>query len=63
MSGPRASGLALVCALVTAIQADSTWRSSTHLGTEYAALLVDAEYRHMALDAPMRAIDRLRRAV
>ena len=29
----------------TAIQADSTWRSSTHLGREYAALLVDAEYR------------------
>jgi signal transduction histidine kinase len=29
----------------TAIQPDSTWRSSTHLGTEYAALLVDAEYR------------------
>jgi signal transduction histidine kinase len=32
----------------TAIQADSTWRSSTHLGTEYAALLVDAEYRPLA---------------
>jgi len=29
----------------TPIQADSTWRSSTHLGTEYAALLVDAAYR------------------
>jgi signal transduction histidine kinase len=29
----------------TAIQADSSWTSSTHLGTEYAALLVDAEYR------------------
>ena len=29
----------------TVIQPDSTWRSSTHLGTEYAALLVDAEYR------------------
>jgi signal transduction histidine kinase len=29
----------------TAIQADSTWKSPTHLGTEYAALLVDAEYR------------------
>jgi hypothetical protein len=28
----------------TEIRADSTWRSSTHLGTEYAALLVDAEY-------------------
>ena len=29
----------------TEIRADSTWRSSTHLGTEYAALLVDAGYR------------------
>jgi signal transduction histidine kinase len=29
----------------TVIQPDSTWRSSTHLGTEYAALLVDAELR------------------
>ena len=28
----------------TDIRADSTWRSSTHLGTEYAALLVDAGY-------------------
>lgn len=32
----------------TAIQSDSTWTSSTHLGTEYAALLVDAEYRPLA---------------
>jgi signal transduction histidine kinase len=32
----------------TVIQPDSTWRSSTHLGTEYAALLVDAEYRPLA---------------
>jgi len=29
----------------TEIQPDSTWRSSTHLGTEYAALLVDPGYR------------------
>jgi len=29
----------------TRIQEDSTWRNSTHLGTEYAALLVDAKYR------------------
>jgi hypothetical protein len=28
----------------TAIRADATWTSATHLGTEYAALLVDAEY-------------------
>src|SRR5215467_12326587 len=27
------------------IQADSTWSTSTHLGLEYAALLVDPEYR------------------
>jgi hypothetical protein len=29
----------------TTIQPDATWRSSIHLGTEYAALLVDASYR------------------
>ena len=29
----------------TKIQTDSTWSNSTHLGTEYAALLVDSEYR------------------
>lgn len=29
----------------TIIQPDSRWRSSTHLGTEYAALLVDPGYR------------------
>lgn len=29
----------------TTIQQDSTWHSSTHLGTEYAALLVEPEYR------------------
>src|SRR5262245_27667011 len=29
----------------TNIQPDSTWRNSTHLGTEYAALLVEPEYR------------------
>ncbi|MEO8126102.1 MAG: glycoside hydrolase family 16 protein [Bryobacteraceae bacterium] len=28
----------------TAIQRDSTWSSSTHLGTEYAALLVESEF-------------------
>jgi signal transduction histidine kinase len=28
----------------TEIQPDSTWRNSTHLGTEYAALLVGPEY-------------------
>jgi len=29
----------------TKIQPDSTWKNSTHLGTEYAALLVDPGYR------------------
>jgi signal transduction histidine kinase len=29
----------------TEIQSDSTWRNATHLGTEYAALLVDSSYR------------------
>jgi hypothetical protein len=29
----------------TMIQPDSTWKNSTHLGTEYAALLVTPEYR------------------
>ncbi len=29
----------------TKIQPDSTWKNSTHLGTEYAALLVEPEYR------------------
>jgi len=29
----------------TKIGADSTWKNSTHLGTEYAALLVEPDYR------------------
>ena len=29
----------------TGIQPDSSWSNSTHLGTEYAAILVDPEYR------------------
>ena len=29
----------------TSIQSDSTWSTSTHLGTEYAALLVEPAYR------------------
>ncbi|MCI0387824.1 MAG: sensor histidine kinase [Acidobacteria bacterium] len=33
----------------TKIQPDSTWRNSTHLGTEYAALLVEPEYRPPAM--------------
>src|SRR5262245_53524094 len=29
----------------TEIERDSTWKNSIHLGTDYAALLVDADYR------------------
>src|SRR5258705_6082674 len=29
----------------TALQADFRWKNSTHLGTEYAALLVEPDYR------------------
>ena len=29
----------------TQIQSDSKWKSTTHLGTDYAALLVDSEYQ------------------
>ena len=32
----------------TTIQSDGSWRNDTHVGTEYAALLVDAEYRPAA---------------
>ena len=32
-------------AVFTGVQPDSTWRNSTHLGTEYAALLVEPGYR------------------
>jgi len=32
----------------TKIHSDRSWESSTHLGTEYAALLVDAEYKPQA---------------
>src|SRR6266849_4389431 len=32
----------------TRIQPDSKWRNSTHFGTEYAALLVEPEYRPQA---------------
>lgn len=39
----------------TAIRSDQTWESPTHLGTEYAALLVDADYKpqNMTYDLPM----------
>ena len=29
----------------TMIESDSTWRNSTHFGTQYAALLIDANYK------------------
>jgi hypothetical protein len=32
----------------TTLQSDSTWKNSTHLGTEYAALLVDPGYHPQA---------------
>jgi hypothetical protein len=32
----------------TTIQPDASWSSSTHLGTEYAAVLVEADYRPQA---------------
>lgn len=40
----------------TEIQPDSTWRNLTHLGTEYAALLVEPEYHPPASmdDLPIR---------
>lgn len=31
--------------IFTQIQPDSTWKNSTHLGTEYAAILVDSSYQ------------------
>jgi signal transduction histidine kinase len=53
MSGSRAGAIALLVALAlpAVLLADSTFRRSTHLGTEYAALLVDAEYRPPAKTA------------
>ena len=39
----------LVSAPFTKIQPDSKWRNATHLGTEYAALLVDSGYRPPAM--------------
>jgi hypothetical protein len=40
---------------LTAIQSDSTWKSSIHLGTDYAALLVDPGYRPPAKTATLPA--------
>lgn len=40
----------------TTIAADSTWKSDIHLGTEYAALLVDAEFRPPATTETLPAI-------
>jgi hypothetical protein len=37
----------------TAIQSDSTWKSSTHLGTDYAALLVDPGYHPQSKTAAL----------
>lgn len=40
----------------TAIRPDQTWQSPTHLGTEYAALLVDPDYKpqNVTYDLPMQ---------
>jgi len=40
----------------TTIRPDKTWESPTHLGTEYAALLVDADYKpqNVTYDLPMQ---------
>jgi hypothetical protein len=40
----------------TPIQSDSTWRNSTHLGTEYAALLVEAGYHPPGRMAELPAV-------
>jgi hypothetical protein len=40
----------------TIIRADSTWQGATHLGGEYAALLVDAEYRPPARTPELPAV-------
>jgi signal transduction histidine kinase len=40
----------------TQIGADSTWSSATHLGTEYAALLVDATYTPVTRTASLPGI-------
>ncbi len=39
----------------TAIQSDSKWKNSTHLGTEYAAMLVEAGYRPQSTMAVLPA--------
>jgi hypothetical protein len=40
----------------TNIQPDSTWRNSTHLGTEYAAMLVEPGYRPASKVATLPAV-------
>jgi len=42
----------------TTIEPDSKWRSSTHFGTQYAALLVDASYRPPASTESLPSIGR-----
>jgi hypothetical protein len=41
---------------LTDIQPDSTWKNTTHLGTEYTAMLVDAKYQPAARVNPLPAI-------
>jgi hypothetical protein len=40
----------------TKIQPDSTWKNSTHLGTEYAALLVNPGYRPLSKMATLPSV-------
>jgi hypothetical protein len=40
----------------TRIQADATWKNSTHLGTEYAALLVEPSYHPKAKLSALPAV-------
>lgn len=41
---------------LTKIQPDATWRNSTHLGTEYAALLVDAGFHAPSKTSSLPAV-------
>jgi len=47
----------------TAIERDSTWKSSTHPGNAYAALLVDADYKPAATLNELPLLDRTIHAI
>jgi len=48
---------------LTTILADRTWKNSTHLGTDYAALLVDANYHPQARAVELPAVGNGVRAI